>query len=226
MVRMPKALLGGGMLAAVLSCSAAQAGPPGSRSSSRAPGFGPLTPPVVNDSLSGSFTQNASFYGEAHAGRRLTGGPSNNARYWVFVSEADGLATDDNDSVDNVYVRDTTNETTTLVSRATDGTAANGDSSDPAISADGQYVVFASSATNLVPNVDPNGTVQVYRRDLTNNLTTLVSRADGAAGASPIRPPRRPRWPTAATSRSPARRPTSARLEATPRSMSAPAATP
>jgi Ca2+:H+ antiporter len=43
-------------------------------------------------------------------------------------------------------VRDLAAGTTTLVSRASDGTLADGESRNPAISADGRYVVFASYA--------------------------------------------------------------------------------
>jgi Tol biopolymer transport system component len=172
-------------LATLLIATAAQAGPPNSTVMlTRPAGFGPLTAPLVNDSFSGQFNliARASIGFYANRGRRLTGGPSNGSRYTVFVSRSDGLIDDDNNSVDNIYVRDAVNNTTTLVSRATDGTAANGDSHDPAISSNGQFVVFASRATNLVPNIDTNGTQQIYERDLQNNTTKLVSRADGAAG--------------------------------------------
>src|SRR5947199_10094021 len=47
---------------------------------------------------------------------------SQNGRYVVFMSTADGMAPNDNDGVRNVYVRDTQTNTTTLVSAASDGT--------------------------------------------------------------------------------------------------------
>jgi hypothetical protein len=52
---------------------------------------------------------------------------------------------------------------TTLLSVASDGTAASGDSHAPSMSSDGRYVAFSSAATNLVENV-PSGR-QVYLRD-------------------------------------------------------------
>jgi len=52
---------------------------------------------------------------------------------------------------------------TTLLSVAPDGTAANDESHTPSMSADGRYVAFSSAATNLVANA-PAGR-QVYLRD-------------------------------------------------------------
>ena len=45
---------------------------------------------------------------------------------------------------------------------------------EPAISADGRYVAFASDATNLVPN-DTNDSTDVFVRDMVANSTTRVS---------------------------------------------------
>lgn len=69
-----------------------------------------------------------------------------------------------------VFVRDTCEGAasgckaqTTLLSAASDGSAANNDSSSPSISANGRYVAFSSAATNLVENA-PAGH-QIYLRD-------------------------------------------------------------
>jgi hypothetical protein len=81
--------------------------------------------------------------------------------------------------------------TAALVSVSADGTApGNGDSYNPVVSADGQYVAFVSLATNLVQNVVADGvTPQVYIRNTCNLVppastgciptTYLVSTADG-----------------------------------------------
>jgi hypothetical protein len=81
--------------------------------------------------------------------------------------------------------------TAALVSISADGsTPGNGDSYNPVISADGQYVAFISLATNLVQNVVTDGvTPQVYIRNTCNLVppastgcvpaTYLVSTADG-----------------------------------------------
>lgn len=69
-----------------------------------------------------------------------------------------------------VFVRDTCEGAasgckaqTTLLSAASDGSAANNDSSSPSISANGRYVAFSSAATTLVENA-PAGH-QIYLRD-------------------------------------------------------------
>jgi WD40-like Beta Propeller Repeat len=69
-----------------------------------------------------------------------------------------------------IFVRDTCEGAaggckaqTTLVSAASDGSAANDDSSSPSISANGRYVAFSSAASNLVENA-PAGH-QIYLRD-------------------------------------------------------------
>ena len=64
--------------------------------------------------------------------------------------------------------------TTTLVSVAADGvTPGNGDSYNPVVSPDGQYVAFTSLATNLVSNVEFDGlTPQVFIRATCGGITS------------------------------------------------------
>jgi len=95
-------------------------------------------------------------------------------RYVAFESVAHNLASDAN-PVRNVYVRDTVANTTTLVSRASDGRAADGDSSHPAISANGAEVAFASMADNISTDDNDNFS-NVYVRDMATGAITLVSR--------------------------------------------------
>ena len=119
-------------------------------------------------------------------GDGLSGDASMSAdgRYIAFDSEADNLSTEDDKAVVNVFVRDTVNNTTTLVSRATGaaGAPGNADSNFPFISPDGRYVAFQSDADNLSAE-DNDAAGNVYVRDLQLGTTTLVSRAAGAAGA-------------------------------------------
>src|SRR5262245_17300231 len=120
------------------------------------------------------------------AGDGGSAGPSvsGDGRFVTFQSRADNLSDEDNDAVINVYVRDLEAATTTLVSRASGPSepAANGDSVRAKISADGRFVVFQSSATNLSAN-DVNGGTDVFVRDLDAGTTTLASRVSGPAGA-------------------------------------------
>ncbi|MBE0544767.1 MAG: PD40 domain-containing protein [Verrucomicrobia bacterium] len=93
----------------------------------------------------------------------------------AFSSEADNLVANDTNQFRDVFVRDLLAGTNLLVSVAADGHApGNGLSSDPAISGDGRYVVFGSSAPNLVGN-DTNNAQDVFIRDLQTGTTMLVS---------------------------------------------------
>ena len=65
--------------------------------------------------------------------------------------------------------------TTTRVSVDSAGNEANNSgSSGPAISADGRYIAFSSSATNLVAG-DGNGVVDIFLHDTQTGTTTRVS---------------------------------------------------
>jgi Tol biopolymer transport system component len=74
---------------------------------------------------------------------------SDDGRYVAFVSEARLVRGDDNRSAD-VFVRDLQDHSTTLVSRSAGGGSGNGASVSPAISADGRFVAFQSTASDLV----------------------------------------------------------------------------
>ena len=56
--------------------------------------------------------------------------------------------------------------------------AMGGESTGPAITADGQRIAFISAATNLVP-LDLNGLSDAFVRDLNTGETFCVSVADG-----------------------------------------------
>lgn len=71
---------------------------------------------------------------------------------------------------------------TVRASVSTLGAEANQPSDTPRISGNGRYVVFVSSANNLVPG-DTNGTQDVFRRDLATGVTELVSLGFGGVPA-------------------------------------------
>jgi Tol biopolymer transport system component len=95
-------------------------------------------------------------------------------RFIAFESVADNLSTEDDDAVRNVFVRDTYLNTTTLVSRASDGTAANGDSSHPAVAVNGSAIAFDSTADNL-SSVDNDAFSNVYVRNMDTGAITVAS---------------------------------------------------
>lgn len=78
---------------------------------------------------------------------------SGDGRFVAFGSVATNLVpVDANGGTTDVFVRDRSARTTTLVSVADDGTPGNGISNNPVISAGGGDVAFISVATNLVPD--------------------------------------------------------------------------
>lgn len=105
-----------------------------------------------------------------------------------------------NPPTDDVFVRTATCRSSvgvvTRVSVRPNGTTSSCSlvacNEQPALNASGQYVVWASRATDLVtaPPTNLDGsTYQVYRRDLSTNTTTLVSQSVFGAGNGDSRAP-------------------------------------
>ncbi len=107
---------------------------------------------------------------------------SADGRYVVFESGADNLVPGDTGNVD-IFVRDRVAGTTSLVSQSAGGGPANNGSFAAAISADGRFVSFTSTATNLVPS-DTNGRSDVFVRDRVSDTTTRVSVANDGTQAN------------------------------------------
>ncbi|MEW2048956.1 hypothetical protein [Streptomyces sp. NPDC005476] len=103
-------------------------------------------------------------------------GPSISAdgRYVAFASLARDLVPGDTNRADDVFVRDRRTGVVTRVSVDSAGGQANNVSRNPSISADGRYVAFESSATNLVAG-DTNRYRDVFVHDLQTGETTRVS---------------------------------------------------
>jgi Tol biopolymer transport system component len=100
---------------------------------------------------------------------------SEDGRFIAFDSAASNLTENGCDNGRNhIFVHDRTTGRVACVSVRSNGDDANGDSFDPSISADGQVVVFQSTATNLAPRCN-NGNSHVYIRDLETRETHCVS---------------------------------------------------
>ncbi|NYT05928.1 MAG: hypothetical protein GKC04_06110 [Methanomicrobiales archaeon] len=84
------------------------------------------------------------------------------------------LTTEDGNGMVDVFVYDTAEETTTLISVSSGGIQGDGDSRSPDISADGRFIAFVSEADNLVKG-DTNGYADVFVHDRVTGRTTLVS---------------------------------------------------
>ena len=116
---------------------------------------------------------NGAPQGDAYGGRL-----SGDGRWLVFTwVPRDG-------SSSHVYVTDLRTGATTLVDRATgaSGAVANGFSSHPAVSSDGRFVAFSSSARNLGAG-EPG--VRVYVRDMASGTTAVVSSLGEGSGFEP-----------------------------------------
>ncbi|HMJ31064.1 MAG TPA: hypothetical protein VK512_20330, partial [Xanthobacteraceae bacterium] len=111
-------------------------------------------------------------------------GPSISAdgRYVAFRSDASNLVPGDTNGTGDVFVRDLQTGAITRVSTNASGDQGNSASGDPSISADGRYVAFYSSASNLVPG-DTNFLADVFVRDLqTGAITRVSTNASGVQG--------------------------------------------
>ena len=123
---------------------------------------------------------------------------SPDGRYVLFASPANNLLLMSNGvampvqapPAMNLYLRDRASNTTTLVSVNLAGTGGgNGDSLPSGISTNGRFVLFESSATNLVA-YDTNNAQDIFVRDVVNNTTTLVSvNTNGWSGGGESRDP-------------------------------------
>ena len=108
---------------------------------------------------------------------------SGDGRFVAFVSRASTLVPGDTNGASDVFVRDRVTGTTERVSVDSRGRQATGGEAGgvldsnfgrPALSADGRYVVFVSSATNLVKG-DRNRVPDVFVRDRVAGTTERVS---------------------------------------------------
>jgi len=105
---------------------------------------------------------------------------SADARYIVFQSNATNLVTGDTNSKTDIFLHDMQTGETKRVSVDSNGTQANGASTNyinSTISGDGRYITFASTATNLVTG-DTNGKSDIFLHDMQTGTTKMISLAD------------------------------------------------
>jgi Tol biopolymer transport system component len=132
------------------------------------------TTTLISNDVSGDPSDNGSYQPSISA----------DGRYVVYSSLATDLVTGDTNGYRDIFLYDTVNQTTTLVSSNASGGPSDYDSYTPSISADGRYVVYNSSATDLVAN-DPNGTIgDIFLYDTENGTNTLISKGDPITGAN------------------------------------------
>jgi hypothetical protein len=112
-------------------------------------------------------------------GRAISG----DGRFIVLTTRASNLVPGYGNNRLHIYLVDTWNESTTLVSSSASGGHANGDSQWASISLDGRYVAFESNATDLLPGGNLAG--NIFRWNRITGLMEIVSvLADGSAANS------------------------------------------
>ncbi len=112
---------------------------------------------------------------------------SRDGRYVVFQSTAANLVYGDTNNLADLFLKDNLTGAITRISTSATGGEANGESYNAAISMYGQYVVFSSTATNLVPGDAPancldylhggtsNPCVEIFLKDTQTGEVKLVS---------------------------------------------------
>lgn len=144
----------------------------------------------VHDRQTGQTTR-ISVASDGSQANGASGGPSisGDGRYVAFWSMATNLVSGDTNGVRDVFVRDRLTGQASRISVASDGSEANDQSAmgapehPLAISSDGRFVAFTSSATNLVPE-DTNGHMDIFVHELQTGQTTRVSVASDGCEAN------------------------------------------
>jgi Tol biopolymer transport system component len=108
---------------------------------------------------------------------------SMDGRFIVYETSSSNLVANDSNGWTDVYLYDRQLAQTERVSVAFTAADGNDSSTLPAVSGDGRYVAFGSSASNLV-QTDSNNMGDVFVRDRQMGLTFLVSSTAGGAQAN------------------------------------------
>ena len=113
---------------------------------------------------------------EAYGGESTSASISPDGRFVAFVStKTDLIVPDDNGATADIYLYDRDNDTIQRISLSSGGTqATNASDGKIAISSQGKYVAFGSSASNLVTG-DTNGVTDIFLRDIDNQTTKRIS---------------------------------------------------
>lgn len=135
-------------------------------------------------------TERVSLHSNGSQGNADSNRPdlSADGRYVAFASAADNLVDNDNNGKQDIFVHDRQTGITQRVSIRTGGEEANDNSFAPAISADGNIVVFYSRASNLV-NEANNGHTDIFAHNRQSGETTLVSIVLGGTANGDSRDP-------------------------------------
>jgi Tol biopolymer transport system component len=103
----------------------------------------------------------------------------------AFNSDATNLVSGDSNAASDIFVRNLSANTTERVDTTAGGAQGNGDAQFPSLSANGRYVAFDSTASNLVAD-DDNAQRDVFRKDRQTGAVVRVSvTTSGVEGNGP-----------------------------------------
>lgn len=108
---------------------------------------------------------------------------SADGRFVAFSSHAANLVPNDVNGMPDIFVRDRLGATTERVNVSSTGAQADAASHDPSISADGRFVVFESTAKNLVSG-DENSAADIFLHDRQTGTNAIVSLSSGGEQGS------------------------------------------
>ncbi|MEQ8764986.1 MAG: calcium-binding protein [Planctomycetota bacterium] len=139
----------------------------------------------VHDLVTGTTTRvSVSLAGGESDGTSFAPAISGDGRFVAFTSTSTDLIPGDTNGQQDVFVRDLVTRTTTLVSVDSSGLLGNGTSTAPALSPDGRFVAFHSSAENLVPGDTGSTPYDVFVHDRSTPTTFRVSVDSSGAEAN------------------------------------------
>lgn len=136
------------------------------------------TPIVLAQSSTRASVSSTAVQGNADSMQAVA---SSDARFTAFASLATNFVADLN-GLRDVFRHDRVTGQTVLVSVSLSGVPGSGDSFNPAITPNGRYVGFTSTASDLNA-ADTNGTYDVFVRDMFAGTTELISKnSSGVSG--------------------------------------------
>jgi Tol biopolymer transport system component len=113
----------------------------------------------------------------------LSASISRDGRFVAFRSFASNFVAGDGNGTADIFLRDRVARTTTIVSTAPNGAAANAASDSASISADGRLVAFRSLASNLVAG-DTNRVADIFVRDPAGDSTVRLTKSTAGVQAN------------------------------------------
>lgn len=138
---------------------------------------------IFKQMITGNITKvSVNSQGEKTFGNSYNPAISADGRYVAFQSNASNLVENDTNKSADIFVHDRLTQKTTRISVDSNGVQGNHYSMAPSISANGRYVAFQSTASNLVEN-DTNDSSDVFVHDRLTQETTRVSvNSNGVQG--------------------------------------------